>query len=448
MSWIGRTISKWFATPVPTGSGGWMPTVHEPYTGAWQQNMEWKASDVLAYHAVYACITRIAQDIGKLRIKLVEQDANRIWREITSPAFSPVLRRPNRYQNHIQFKEHWLASKLFRGNTYILKERDSRNVVTALYILHPDNVTPMVTPDGGVYYQLKRDELAGVAQDQLLVPASEIIHDRMNCLFHPLVGVSPIYASGTSAAQGFALQKDASNFAENGSMPGGFLTAPGRISDETAQRLKAKFDTGYTGANRGKIAVLGDGLKFEPVRMSAADAQVIEQLKMTAEVVCSAFHVPAHMVGVGAPPPYGNTEQVDQRYYSQCLQSHIEAMELCLDEGLNMPSGYGTELDLDGLIRMDTASKIEALKNAVGAGVMAPNEARLKLDLSPVEGGETPYLQQQNFSLQALARRDEQPAPGETPAEPQQPTEPETSKDLSIGLIQKLAHAEAIEATT
>lgn len=41
---------------------------------------------------------------------------------------------------------------------------------------------------------------------------------------------------------------------------------------------------------------------------------------------------------------------------------------------------------------------------------MAPNEARATVGLPPVVGGDTPYLQQQNFGLFALARRDEEAA--------------------------------------
>lgn len=394
------------------GSGGWWPSIMEPYTGAWQQNVEWRAQDVLAYHAVFACISRISQDIGKLRYKLVRPDEYGIWQEVSSASFSPVLRKPNRFQNHIQFKERWMVSKLTHGNTLALKERDARGVVVALYILDWTAVTPLVAPDGSVYYELKKNDLAGVKGESIVVPASEVIHDRMNCMFHDLVGVSPIYACGMSASQGQALQKDITNFAANGSSPGGFLTAPNRISDEVAKRLKTLFDTQYTGENRGKVAVLGDGLEFKPVRMNATDAQIIEQLKLTAEVVCSTYHVPAYKVGIGAAPPYNGGEGMSQRYYEDCLQSHIEAMEACLDEGLGLlDAGYGCELDIDGLIRMDTPSKVDTLTKSTGAGIMRINEARRALFLPPTEGGDTPYLQQQNYSLSALARRDKEPAP-------------------------------------
>jgi len=67
---------------------------------------------------------------------------------------------------------------------------------------------------------------------------------------------------------------------------------------------------------------------------------------------------------------------------------------------------------------MDTATLVTTIKDSVGAGVMAPNEARAKFDLRPVPGGDAPYMQQQNYSLEALAKRDAQAdpfAPATTP---------------------------------
>ena len=44
------------------------------------------------------------------------------------------------------------------------------------------------------------------------------------------------------------------------------------------------------------------------------------------------------MVGIGPPPPYANIEPLLQQYYAQALQSLIENLELCLDEGLELPA--------------------------------------------------------------------------------------------------------------
>lgn len=396
-------------SPVTTDRGAWIPLIRESFPGAWQQNVEIDYNSVLSNHAMFACITLISSDISKLRVKLVEKDDDGIWTEISNSAYSPVLRKPNGFQNRIQFWENWIMSKLTRGNTYVLKARDGRNTVVKLFVLDPQRVEPLISDAGDIFYGLRSDNISGLLDDYIIVPAREIIHDRMNCLFHPLVGTSPIFAGGLAAVQGLNIQTNSATFFANRSQPGGLLIAPGRISNESATRLKTYWDENFgTVSTRGKIGVLGDGLKYQPLSVNAEDAQLIDQLKWTAEIICSVFHVPPYKIGVGALPSYNNIQALNVEYYSQCLQRLIEDAELCLDEGLGMAQNIGTEFDLDGLLRMDTTTQIDSIGKAIGAGFMAPNEGRKKIDLKPVEGGDSPYLQQQNFSLAALARRDAQ----------------------------------------
>lgn len=383
--------------------GGWF-RILEPFTGAFQRNVEINRDSVLAYHAVFACITLIAQDIGKMRPKLVKQLESGIWKEINSPAFSPLLRKPNRFQNRIKFFEGWITSKLVHGNAYALKGRDLRGVVNNLYLLDPTRVEPLVANDGEVFYRLKTDKLRELPEE-IIVPADEIIHDPMVCLYHPLVGVSPIFACGLGAQQGVNIQNNSSIFFGNMSRPGGILTAPGHIEDETAARIKEQWEEKFGGSNVGRTAVLGDGLEYKAIAITAEDSQLIEQLKWTAEMVCSCFHVPPWMIGVAAMPAVNNTEAAIQLYYSQCLQSLIESLELCLDEGLGLvtPSeSMGVEMDLDSLLRMDTSTRYDVHSKGIGGGWLKPNEARLKEDMEPVVGGDTPYMQQQNYSLSEL----------------------------------------------
>jgi HK97 family phage portal protein len=316
----------------------------------------------------------------------------------------PVIRKPNSWQTRIQFINQWVVSKLLYGNTYVLKERDNRRVVTALYILDPRLVTALVADDGSVFYDIRQDKLSGVSE-QITVPGTEIIHDRGICPFHPLVGVSPIYACGLSTTQGLKIQRQSATFFENASAPSGQLTAPGNIDDITAERIKREFEKKFSGGGMGRVFVSGSGLTYQPMTMPASDAQLIEQLKFTVEDVARCFKVPIYKLG-GPLPTFNNATAMNQDYYTQCLQAPIEAIELLYDEGLSLPVGRGTEMDIDVLLRMDPLSRIEADAKAVGAGILAPNEARRNGNYPPVTGGNTPYLQQQNYSLAALNKRD------------------------------------------
>jgi len=427
---------------VSLGSGGWYPIIREPFTGAWQRNMEINVDTASSFHADFACKTLIARDIAKLRVKLAEKDENDIWSEVTNPAFSPVLRIPNSYQTRNQFWESWVLSKLSRGNTYVLKVRDARNVVTELHVLDPDRVHPLVSDDGSVFYRLNSDNLAGLATE-IVVPAREIIHDRFNCLFHPLVGTPPVFASGLSSMLGLNAQKASALLFENSSTPGGLLTAPGEISEVEEKRIKEAWEQRFSRVNLGRVAVLSGGMKYEKLPMTNVEVQMIENLKWSAEVVCSVYHVPPYKVGVGALPSYNNVQALNIEYYSQGLQSHIEEIEELLDAalGIGWGTGMGTEFDTENLLRMDSITLTTTIRDAVGAGVMSPNEGRAKFDLKPVEGGESPYLQQQNYSLAALAKRDAQEdpfapakppaAPAPADAKPQEQPQPDPQKQFA-----------------
>ncbi len=425
------------ASPIPTPpgtlGGGWFSVVREPWTGAWQQNAApVTAPNALAYFAVYGCVTLIAADIGKLHLRLVAQNDDGVWEETTNPAYSPVLRSPNRYQTIVKFVEQWITSKLIAGNAYVLKERDQRGVVTALYVLDPARVTPLIAPDGAVYYGLKRDDLTGVPDgvvpgQDVTVPAREIIHDPMVTLFHPLVGITPLYACGLAAQQGLAMQTGSEKFFRRGSHPGGVLTAPGEIGQDQAERIKAYWQENFTGEGVGNIAVLGRGLKYEAMTVNAADAQLIQQLNWTASNVCTCYHVPPALLDLGDAPNVSDLEALLQKYHSQCIQSLLANFEASLDAGLELKAPYGTEFDIDDLIWMVTATKVKAAADAIGSGALSPNEARFKyFGLGRVAGGDTPYMQQQNFSLKALAERDaNDPFSKAPPAAPATPAAPE-----------------------
>jgi HK97 family phage portal protein len=255
------------------------------------------------------------------------------------------------------------------------------------------------------------------------VPASEIIHDRINAIYHPLCGLSPIYAAGLAATQALRMQSHSERFFANGAAPGGILTAAGNMSKEEAARLKEQFQQNYSGSNVGRLLTGGNNLKFEKLSLSAGDAQMIEQLKWTSENICSAFGVPPYKVGIGIQPAYNNIESLERQYYADCLQILIEQIEAALDIGLELPTPYGTEFNRDDLLGMDQRTMAETIKVAVSAGVMKPNEGRKKLNYEPVEGGDDAYLQQQNYSLAALHKRDSKPDPfgkgnGTAPATP------------------------------
>lgn len=407
-------------TSVLGNGSGWLPIIHEPYTGAWQKGDELKRTDLTNFHAIFACISLIASDIGKLKLH-TKSVQNGVLLPTKSHA-QRILTNPNPHQTWQQFVENWITSKLLRGNAYILKERDLFGDIFRLWVLNPDRVKVLVSDKGEVFYQISTDKLFGLTQTT--VPASEIIHDRFNCFYHPLVGLSPISACAVSAGIGLAIQGSQATLFKNDSRPSGVLSVPSSINQAKADEIRTNWRNRYTGVNRGDVAVLGDGAKYEQISLSSADTQALEQLKMTAEIVCSVFHIPAFKVGLGEITVGQKVSDLNEIYYSDCLQHYIEAVENLLDEHLGLEKGTEIIADLTSLIRMDSMSQMLYLKEGTHSGILSPNEARATLGLPPVVGGESPLMQQQNYSLLALAKRDNSDDPFNTTPK----NEPKTAK--------------------
>lgn len=405
--------------------GGWF-RIHEPFAGAWQQNKEEKRGDLLCYPTLYACLSRISSDIGQLPFQLSRQTPQGVREETTNPAYTPVLNHPNGYQTPQQFREAWLLSKLTHGNTYVLKQRDNRNVVIALYVLDPFHVMPLVSESGDVFYRMDYGTGANLLPEtypakQLTIPASEIMHDRMNCFHHQLIGVPPLAAAYWPAAKNLKILRSSATFFDNNGQPGGILTAPAGMSQKDADAIKDYWSLNYGGENSGKVAVIGADMKFTAFAMKSVDSQMVEQMKYSDQQICQPFGIPPFIVGVGSVPAGLKVDDMANIYYRFALQTHVEAMETLLTQGLQVRAPASVRLDTYALLRMDAQKRGAVFGGLTQAGIATPNEARKEFNLSPLEGGDQIYLQQQDIPLSVAAQQ--------TLPASQEPAQPDVTDD-------------------
>ena len=108
MGFLSNVFRRKSMTPV-SGTGGWT-SVQESFMGAWQRNMELKREDLLSFHAVFACVSLISKDIGKLPLELRKKEGS-VWVPTKDERFK-FLEKPNRFQTMQQFWNIGLFQKL------------------------------------------------------------------------------------------------------------------------------------------------------------------------------------------------------------------------------------------------------------------------------------------------------------------------------------------------
>jgi HK97 family phage portal protein len=387
-------------------------------SGAWQQVREAPDADdvrnALTVALVYDCVRRIATDIAKMAPGVRRLETSGVWVRATHQVFDRLIYRPNHFQTWFQFIMSWVTCRNIAGNAYVAKLYGVGGIVQELIVLDPTKVTPLVAHDtGAVFYRIGQESLAAITED-LIVAAADLIHDRYMPLGHPLVGTSPLDRALSAATARGGIMDQAGDMAANSSVPPGLLIAP---EGQTEAQLKALAEK-WRAIPKGRIAVIDAAYKFEALAAKYVDSQAAEIAELAGTDICAAFGVPPWKAGLGTRP-VGDIEALQIMYFQDCLQWQVEEIEQCLDRGLDVPAGVYIELDPCSLFKLDSKGRAEVHKLLVGSGVMAPNEARREWDLGPVKGGESPYLQQQNYSLSALAARDAAaPAPSSAALSP------------------------------
>jgi HK97 family phage portal protein len=407
------------------GERGTWRSIFDHRPGAWQQHDALAADGEIASGVntaiVYSCIRRIAGDIGKMGA-CVKRLEGGIWVTKGHQVWDRLLRRPNRFQTWGLFIKSWLYSLLTQGNAYVVKLYSGTSV-TELVVIDPSLVTPHVTADTGeIFYHVGGDPLAHISEDTVFLAAADIIHHPYLPMSHPLLGTSPLARALTAAAAREGIVTNSANLTANGSVPPLVITVPeGTPSDKVREIANT-----WRAMPKHRAAVVDAAIKVDQLSAKYVDAQAAEIATLAGTDICAAFDVPPWKVGL-APPPAGDIEARQIAYYQDSLQWLVEDIEELLDHGLGLASDTAIEFDEENLLRLDSKTRAE-VDSMLIKGIAKPDELRRKWGLPSVPGGNSVYMQQQNFSLEALHERDKAaPAPAMAgPAAPGAPKEPET----------------------
>lgn len=372
--------------------------------GTWQMGLNPTQATpelLLAFSAVYACVKIIAEDVAKLPVQVFQIDGTTGARQLKrNDYYTKLMDAPNEYQTGTDFMQLLMSSTLYRGNAFVFTPRNARGEIMEMHVLDPHQVQPLIEPvSGEIFYNCGTNLLAGIFGGRV-IPSRFMINHRLPLLAHyPLFGTTPIMAAAAAASVGLNVMSNSQKLFQNQSRPGGVLQAPGKISKATADRLKEEWDNNYSNERLGKTAVLPEGLKWEPMAMSAQDAELIAQLRFTVEDVGRAFRVPPFMLGETSKTTYRNTEQLGRQYLGGCLGYHLQALERRFAAAFEFPADWELRFDLSSLLRAEIDVRFVAYTQALNAGWMTPNEVRAIEGLPPVEGGDEPHLQMQYIPL-------------------------------------------------
>jgi HK97 family phage portal protein len=411
------------AYPLPI-TGGFIPASWS--WNWWQQGKAPIGNDSCV--TVQACTDAYAQTVATLLPNHYAMAADGTRTPVTTSALARILHKPNSYQTRTDFMVSLIKNLLLRGNGYAVGVRNGRNEFESLHIVPSGSTVPYIDDETkAIFYAIGTNPLLG--QITSLVPQRDVMHVRLYTPRHPLIGISPIEYAAASIAANTAITNHQASFFNNMSRPSGILTTPDKLTRENMLQLREAWEAQAQKLESGGIPILSSGLTWEPMALSAIDAQLVEAFNLTTTDIARAYRTPLQIIQLhNTGSTYNNVEQLYSQWLSGGLGFLIEHIEQNFSAFFGLPATEGTEFDTDSMLRTDFKGKVEGYSALVQKGVMTPNEARIRVGgLKPVDNGNECYMQQQMVPLGWTAEHP--PASAAAPTEPEPEPEPEVDDE-------------------
>ena len=147
------------------------------------------------------------------------------------------------------------------------------------------------------------------------------------------------------------------------------------------------------GGNAGGTPLLEDGMSLKAAGVTPKEAQRVEGRKLTREEVASAYHIPPPLIGILDHATFSNiAEQHVQLYVDTlgpwCDGTTAEFASQLVPDFYPRSARVYVEFDISTKLRGDFEQQAQQLQAAVGGPYMSRNEARGRLNLPSVEGGD------------------------------------------------------------
>lgn len=204
-----------------------------------------------------------------------------------------------------------------------------------------------------------------------------------------LRGCSPITLARNGIGTGLAADKAAAKLFSQGAMISGMVTPDEDVEEGDAELIKADIQARVLGTgNAADIVVMNRRLKFTPWQLSAEDAQFLQSRVFQVEEIGRWWGVPPHLLGLTEKATswgQGIAEQ-NRGLARYTLSTHTNRIEQRLSR--LVPSNRRAKFNYSEFTRSSPEDEQAGLIAAVNAGLLTPNEARRRINLAPMPGGD------------------------------------------------------------
>lgn len=316
----------------------------------------------------------------------------------THPILELLSVRPNEAMTPSVRKKMLEESVLLTGNAYdwIIRDPISRAPVELIPI-NGNLVQVWVDSNLRPWYDVAHP----VTGEIMRLPSEDICHYKGPSR-NGIKGESVLACARDTIRSGLAASEYNTRFYESGGTPSGVLqvdTDLGGMSEQTdsagnklskKEVLRREWEKVHSGpSNAHRIAILDLGLKYQPLSISQADSQFVEQQEITVLDIARFFGVPAYKLQAGKQSYNANEQAAIE--YMMGLQPRVtqteEEQTWKLLPGTVRKKGWEVRYNMMAILRSDSKSRSSYYKAMWECGAYSVNDIRALEDMPDTDGG-------------------------------------------------------------
>ena len=350
----------------------------------------------------YRCINEISQGAAGVRLKLM-----RGKNTIEDHPILDLLDRPSPTKGYVELFESLYSFLLLSGNSYLISTGNDGSPPQEMYCLRPDRIKiipgQMSLPLG--YQYTVNGKVVTEYEVNQSTGASPVKHFK---LFHPKhdhLGLSPLVSAATNLDSHNLTNRHNVALLQNGARPSGAVIfkpkdesgSSVQLSDSQRAQIISDMESRFSGSsNAGRPMLLEGDFTFQQMGLSPKDMDFSVLKKMSAIDIALCFGVPAQLVGIPDAQTYNNMPEARLALYEETIIPILRRIQSDLNEWLTpqFADDLKLEYDIDSIPAMAESRKrvFESVVQGVNAGILTRNEARAKLGIDPIKGGDTLFV--------------------------------------------------------
>lgn len=334
----------------------------------------------LQVSTVWACVHLIAETVGALRVILQRSVADGVW--IDAAADDHPLGLLADDERRRLLVEHIAAHLALHGQAFLRPTRAGLRVAS-IDVVPPARVR--VEADAGRVIYWVQDGTRWVEDDQL-VHVRRIGDER--------IAWSPLEFGALAIGVAAGAERATSSVYASGGKRSGVLMSDRVLTPQLRDQLRASFQALADGSD-GRLLVLEGGLRYEPIAMTPQDIELLAARRYQVAEVCRFFGVPPELIYAETETPAAALREIWRHWVQTTVLSYVQriegAFQACMPD--RQRGQYRVRFAMQSLLRADDRDRMEAWRVAINAGVMTPNEARLREGLPPLPGGDRLLIQ-------------------------------------------------------